>query len=130
MVLSMSSCTIIIEFPCISINFTILLCSVLCELEKGRCPCCSNTNQFNCIVFLDGILENVLIGPFERYRDYLDSSFMQGNTFVTVFYPVFCVILFFIVQNRIEAQISHIGQCRTDDIFRYGIYNFGPQGII
>lgn len=35
-------------------------------------------------VFLDGILENVLIGPFERYRDYLDSSFMQGNTFVTV----------------------------------------------
>ena len=57
-------------------------------------------------VFLDGILENVLIGPFERYRDYLDSSFMQGNTFVTVFYPVFCVILFFIVQNRIEDK-SH-----------------------
>ena len=49
MLLSMSSCTIIIEFPCISINFTILLCSVLCELEKGRGPCCSNTNQFNCI---------------------------------------------------------------------------------
>lgn len=47
----------------------------------------------------DIILENVLVGPFEKYRDYLESSFMAGNSYIIVFYPVFCVVMFFIVFN-------------------------------
>lgn len=54
----------------------------------------------------DYILQIVLVGPFEKYRGYLDSSFMQGNPYVMVFYPVFCVILFFALMKNIKDK-SH-----------------------
>jgi len=52
----------------------------------------------------DFILEMVLVGPFEKYRGYLDSSFMEGNPYIMVFYPVFCVILFFILFKDIREK--------------------------
>lgn len=54
----------------------------------------------------DYILQIVLVGPFEKYRDYLNSSFMRGNPYIMVFYPVFCIILFFIVKRDIFGK-SH-----------------------
>ncbi len=57
-------------------------------------------------VSCDIILQNVLVGPFEKYKGYLSSSFMEGNSIVLVFYPVFCVILFFILMKRIQGK-SH-----------------------
>lgn len=37
----------------------------------------------------DFILEHVLIGPFAKYADYLESQFMAGNHVLVVFYPLF-----------------------------------------
>lgn len=45
----------------------------------------------------DSILQMALVGPFEKYKDYLDTSFMAGNSYIMVFYPVFCVVLFFVM---------------------------------
>lgn len=44
----------------------------------------------------DFFLEKCLIGPFARYKDYLNSVFMEGNPILIVFYPVFVVVLFFV----------------------------------
>lgn len=54
----------------------------------------------------DYILESALVGPFSKYRDYLSSPFMRGNPVIMVFYPVFCVVLFFIFRKRIQDK-SH-----------------------
>ncbi len=37
----------------------------------------------------DFILEHVLVGPFAKYADYLESQFMAGNHVLVVFYPLF-----------------------------------------
>lgn len=41
----------------------------------------------------DTILRYILVGPFAKYRDYLESPFMNGNHFLVVFYPVFVFAL-------------------------------------
>lgn len=52
----------------------------------------------------DEILKVVLVGPFEKYRDYLNSTFMAGNSWIMVFYPVFCVVLFFVVFSDMKEN--------------------------
>ena len=41
----------------------------------------------------DFFLEHILIGPFAKYRDYLDSQFMAGNHILIVYYPIFVFVL-------------------------------------
>lgn len=57
-------------------------------------------------IFCDDILQMVLIGPFEKYKGYLTSSFMRGNSVIMVFYPVFCIIVFLIFKQKIQGK-SH-----------------------
>lgn len=49
----------------------------------------SVASYFGC----DFLLEHILVGPFAKYADYLESQFMDGNHILIVFYPVFVFVL-------------------------------------
>ena len=55
------------------------------------------------------ILRYILVGPFAKYRDYLESRFMNGNHFLVVFYPVFVFAL---------VVCFYKGLCKEDKQFK------------
>lgn len=65
---------------------------------------------FTVIFFVgfDQILNSLLIGPFEKYAQYLDSQFMGGNHILVVYYPIIMFALVMIFFNPL---------CDTDKNF-------------
>lgn len=71
------------------------------------------------IYFGSGILlQYILVGPFAKYRDYLESRFMNGNHFLVVFYPVFVFALVLCFYKRL---------CKEDKQFKsiFAVLFFG-----
>lgn len=59
----------------------------------------------------DFILQHLLVGPFEKYADYLGSQFMNGNHILVVYYPIFCfglVAFFYKKLCKVDENFSRI----------------------
>lgn len=52
-------------------------------------------------VSCDFILQHILVGPFAKYADYLDSQFMAGNHILVVFYPIFVFVLVVVFEKKL-----------------------------
>lgn len=57
----------------------------------------------------DFLLEHILVGPFAKYADYLDSQFMAGNHVLVVFYPLFVFVLMMYFSKKL---------CKADRDFK------------